>query len=391
MDKNKITKTGKSEIAMAVYMVLFTALKPITTAFSQYSTLILALSVAIILLFVLFNSRTLSLKTSFVTIIFFIFGLLLIDVLFRSNSSQGELLYNFFIYGFVPLFLLSKIEDIRIFTHSYALMAVVIGLVYLIDPLNSYKWSSNYMTFGFSSMLPAVLGCLIMIHMFNKRYFWVFMVLFLFASLIFANKGVFLSEIIMIATSYILFTKNFVKRLAMILALLVATFYIYPILSAVLDFAIEVADAFSIDSYALDTFSIVLKSLDSNSVYDSRLDIWKIAMELFSEKSFLGYGSGFFNSNYNGYTHNIFLDIMVAYGSVGLTAFLILIVSSINKIRKMQDRNLFVFAVLLLMSWILPLQVSLYFWSTMSFWLYWGICFFKFPSAEKSDLTDKRN
>lgn len=388
MDKNKTKKIGNCERTLATYMVLFAALKPITTSLPQYSTLILAACAIMLVLFVLFSSKTLSFSMGFVSIVFCVFMFLLADVLFRPNSSQSELLYNFLIYGVLPLFLLSKVEDVKQLAYAYAWLTVIVGIVYLVDPLNSYKWSSNYMTFGFSAMLPAVCGCLIMIHMFEKKKFWCPMLIFALASLIFANKGVFLSEIAMIATAYILFTKNSTKRFLIIVALLIAVFYIYPILSAILDFAAGIADSLSIDSYALDTFSVILKNTNSNSVYDSRLDIWKIAFDLFSENPFLGHGAGFFDSHYNGYTHNVFLDVMVAYGSVGLVFLGIIIVASVSKIRKMSDRHLSVFAALLFMSWLFPLQVSSYFWSTLTFWLYWGICFFDFKHTEKNVLSD---
>ena len=69
----------------------------------------------------------------------------------------------------------------------------------------------------------------------------------------------------------------------------------------------------------LNKFSELIFNLDSNP----RIKIWKSALKYIFEKPLLGWGSGSFpflyfkdTGNWNGHTHNLFLDLAVSYGLI---------------------------------------------------------------------------
>jgi len=91
---------------------------------------------------------------------------------------------------------------------------------------------------------------------------------------------------------------------------------------------------------------------------NSRTLIWENYIELFSEKSLIGYGVGssqnvFFDVNgIELATHNLFISHLVNGGFVGLTLFLVIIFEVIRKTFKLND-NEFKFWILVLFCWFL--------------------------------------
>ena len=135
---------------------------------------------------------------------------------------------------------------------------------------------------------------------------------------------------------------------------------------------ISLAEAVGIYSYALKTIQIML-TRDSNYIFSSRTDIWNVAAEWISRKTFFGYGVGAFEVKNNVYTHNVFLDIAVPFGITGLVVFVIVLFHSIYKMLHNPCRSYRLFQGLCLGCWLIPMQFSLTMWNVSMFWVYWSL------------------
>lgn len=92
-----------------------------------------------------------------------------------------------------------------------------------------------------------------------------------------------------------------------------------------------------------------------------RQQMYLKAIDLIKERPILGYGIGGFekNSNFGGYPHNMFLEIMVSFGFVGLIVFLILFFFFLKKgLIILYNNQLNSFLVYLILYKIIGLQFS---------------------------------
>ena len=102
------------------------------------------------------------------------------------------------------------------------------------------------------------------------------------------------------------------------------------------EWLIELIRNLNLQTYSLRTFLNMLES-NGDKVYHARTDIWKNAIQLFDEKTIIGNGVGYFESTFNVYTHNFFLDIAVSSGIIGIIIMLTVLIVSIKKVIKIQD------------------------------------------------------
>ena len=86
---------------------------------------------------------------------------------------------------------------------------------------------------------------------------------------------------------------------------------------------------------------------DISSLTAGRTDWWKAAFEAFKQKPILGYGGSQFASkwiNFNIYglgavMHNLYLEILIQYGIVGLTVFLLIIIRILADLKNLLKLN----------------------------------------------------
>ena len=133
----------------------------------------------------------------------------------------------------------------------------------------------------------------------------------------------------------------------------------------------------------------------SNNVYYVRTDLWQDAIQLFLNKPILGNGIGYFESNFNGYTHNFFLDIAVSSGIIGLIMIITALIYSIKKIIKTKEEYKRYFLIILFVISFIPMMFSLTYWTVMTFWLYFAIIFCskeenKYVDGEKNESINRK-
>ena len=372
------SKIFNSEIVFVLYLFVFTAIKPILLS-SGNSLKILFIVTVLILLASLSNS-TIDKGNfiRFVGIVVIILSILGFDMVFRPNSIQSTIPYTFLVYGIIPLFLMINIQDFKAVLKYYCIFSICVGCMYLKDPFVSYKWSSDYMQFGFLIMLPAFAGAIIAVYIFKKRICCIFIGIFGIELLLFGNKGAFLTAAILYLTMYFVTTEKNErsKKLIFLMVLVVVVTINMESIFRLFTKLLGIADIYS---YSLTTFNMFLFRSNSE-VTSARINIWINAWNTFLKSPIWGHGTVYLegiNRSVSGYAHNIVLDIMVSYGILGLIVFIYVINISFKDIVKTIDEFFRNSLILFIVISIVPLMFSLTFWKSSEFWVLIGLVIYR--------------
>ena len=113
-------------------------------------------------------------------------------------------------------------------------------------------------------------------------------------------------------------------------------------------------------------------------VFQARYDVWAEAEHMIDTKPEFGWGVGWFEMfSQQPYPHNFILQIMVEYGWAGLIVFLFISLISLRNMAKFRNSEKTIFAITILILWIAPLAVSVTYWRSMYFWVFFALCFMK--------------
>ena len=363
------------EFIAAFYVTMFSILSPLThTAADGTSTVILTLALAIcfVMSFIVKKSANVS-YMPLVKILAVVGGLFLFDAAFRSNDDISKYIYYFMIYGGFTLFFVNYIADYEKFTKCYIVLTLISGVVMAKDPFQGYIWSNSYMEYGLNTMLPAFAATVLLVFHYKKILAVIPMLAILILLAMCANKGAILTAIVLIIVevSYIKSNNIISKKTLICLSVIGTAVYIGCL--EIFNMLISIADKLGIESYSLNTISIMLANTSSNSVYDSRLDIWNEALHYFYDSPVWGNGIGFFSSHSEGYEHNIILEILNAWGLIGIAFFFVMLQKAFSNYKLTTDLNKKALLCVLFIVAFVPLMSSLTFWASQSFWLFWGL------------------
>lgn len=368
-----------SELLFALYYFAFYLVRPLAVAVPALSTYFLMGSTfLIVLVYLCINLHDFEriYVSRLLVMVVFVYALFFVDACFRPSSYIFSYAYQFMIYGLIPLFLLLKISDYGKLLRYWSSLAILVGILFSGDPFNGYAWTENYMAFGFGVAIPAFAGSVLLAMYFHKRWAVVFEVLFFLEVVVFANKSSTLIAGFIFIAGYVYFSdKGKINKLRLTLVVFGVT-VVYLLRTQIINTALSFAQILNANSYALKTFEQIINGTGS-SIYQKRLDIWEKAWTMIWEHPIFGNGIGAFESQSEGYVHNVCLDIWTFGGIVGLLVFLALLVASIVLLFRSKDQNKRVFDLTMLILWIVPMQFSLTLWSVIAFWVYFGSIYIK--------------
>ena len=368
----KIRKNALIELIAAFYINSFVLLKPILTRYSNISIYLLMIEVFLLLVIYIINSDfKLNVANTEKMFIFFVLvsGVFLLDFVFRKNSLTFNYYHYFLIYGALTSVFFINVKNFEKLLRYWTIFAIIGGCIYILDPLYSYRVSGGYMEFG-SAVLPAFVASIIACFYYKIKYILPITAVFLLEIVIYGNKGATFSAIGAIIFFTIYLTKNksgHLKRICLLLfSIIIAFFLKYQILKIL----IKIANYIGIRSYALigleESISLGGK-LDSYSV---RNGIWgNIILEL-KHNLFFGMGIGGFEKIYGNYAHNFVLDILITHGILLSIIILVIIFIFIRNTINFKNKDLFIFAMSILLLWSLPMLFSFTYWTVSSFWIF---------------------
>lgn len=353
------------EFIFIFYIFGFAMLRPVLFLLKPYSSVIIAAFVTFTIIASLSNSHV-RLKRSF--IMWLIISAFFELILFVSPAESAKLyMKNYFMYGIVSLFLLINVSDYKLILDWIVKFSCINGALLVLDPFFNYQFNGGYMQYGFNLLMFSFVGLLLGYCYFKKSKFLILIIIELIMISFYGNKGAYLTAMILFLGGMILSGGNIKKIIFSIIACLIMLNW-KTFLALIIDFAKRLG----VSSYSIATMQMILIGKE-NDIYSSRTDIWEIAQNWILQEPVFGYGVGVFEDKANGYAHNIFYDITLSFGFVGLFIFIVVTLHSIYKmfINKFTEYKLLQLCCLI--CWLIPMQFSLTLWNVNLFWVYWGL------------------
>ena len=93
-------------------------------------------------------------------------------------------------------------------------------------------------------------------------------------------------------------------------------------------------------------------------------------------------GIGGFEVIYSNYAHNFFLDILITHGILIGSVIFLVIAAFIIKTFRCKYKEKFIFSLVILLLWILPMIFSFTYWKVIYFWLFLIISIYKISGKE---------
>lgn len=363
--KNKIIT---SEFIFVLYFFGFATLRPIVFIAQSKSAVVIFTFIFVTLLMSLFNNHSYN-RNEFVK--WFVLSAIFESILYFSPKEiQSTYMMNFFMYGVFTLFLLLSVNDYKLVLHWVVRFSCLNGFLLILDPFFDYHLNGTYMSYGLNLLTFSFSGLLIGYYYLKNKRFLLPILIEMAMILFFGNKGAGIAAIVLFLFGMILTGKSLRKLLISMTACVGMLNW-----RSVLILVIECANYLGFSSYALTTFNIILTE-NADRVFSSRTNIWNEANKWIQQNPIFGYGVGRFEIANNGYVHNIFYEITLTFGYLGLVIFVLLLLHSIYKMYRNPHSDYKVFQAICLGCWIIPLQFSLTFWGVSAFWVYWGLYLF---------------
>ncbi len=373
------------EFYFVVYLFLFLFIKLLYKISFLPSTLTLGTCVALVLILFFLNCGN-KLRQGFgVWLIFLVTSAIIFSLSYalHKNSFVGQYAENFALYALIPFLFVWNLSDYRKVILYFCIFSCFGGLFLMLDPFANYFLTADYMQFGFGMLFYSFIGMTLLVFYYRKKWF----VLPLLSELVllfwYANKGAFITAVVLFCVFFMLTSRNsLVKSLFLALLFIAAIFW-----RGVLSELVSMGYSMGVDSYSLTTFQLLLSN-NSQMITGQRTEIWLRAWEWIKEYPVFGSGIGTFEVAEGGYAHNIFIDITVTFGFVGFFIFVLLVIWSFVKLRSCNDSAKKHFALAVFLFWFVAMEVSLTFWSTVGFWIYWEVCFTQRKRKNKGRIVN---
>lgn len=337
-----------NEIIFCLYYFGFVLLKPLLYIFQSYSTVILFAYVLMLMINSFLHFKYNEIKFSNYMFFIFISIVMLLDIGIRPNEYAMINFYNFVIFGAIALFFFSKVNDAKSLLKNYAYISSFVFVLFCWTPFYDYIFFSDYMSFGLDVILPSYFGLYIGRKFFNIKWMYILEIACLAEAILFSNRSVLLS--ILFFWIVIGLTYNTKKSLMRLIIVPIVFYFSTYFLDDIILFLDKILRSIGIASYSLKKFGLMLNNANIETIFSGRLDIWHQAKNMAKQNIFIGNGTGSFQHSYGNYTHNVFYDILVQYGLIGVIIMLFLIFNSSLKIFKFNYYGKLL-GILMLCSW----------------------------------------
>jgi len=214
---NRLRKYITPELIFLVYFWGFVFLRPLIITLPQYSTVILIMFASSLLsISFLFTIRREVIFKNY-TIIMLVLCIFFFDIIFRINSYTLSYLYDYVIYGIIPIHFISQINSFERLVKQFSIFSSVAFIIFASDPLFGYRIFNDYMNYGFLFALPSYMGIHIGRKYLGHKWMFIIEIISLFCLVIFSNRSVLLSLFLFIVTLEIVHVKISPKKIAKII------------------------------------------------------------------------------------------------------------------------------------------------------------------------------
>lgn len=391
LDKKEFKRcTISNELIFVLYFWGFTLIRPVLQLFSEHSTKILFAYVMLILIasfWVVIKNRIIVSKAYLIILV--MIHVLLFDYLFRFNSYVSVYLYEFITYGVMPIHLLSQVRDPKLLLKVFSIVSFVTFVLYFRDPLAQYTIFGDYMSFGFNLALPAYIGMSIGRKYLGFKWMLVFELMCLAEIIIFANRSSLLALLVFLFIKEIVLIDKKGKKIIKV----VGTFFITLIgvlnVPNIIKWLQLIIRSRGYSSYALNQYVHYLHHISLDDLFSGRFYIWENAKNMLSENLVFGHGTGAFQAKHVSYTHNLYYDLLIQYGIIGLVIFCVGCYLSCRKILIHRNIYLKLIGILFFCIWFPKLFFSVYIFRDMGIWCFMAFGFIRFNSTVESKIYER--
>lgn len=366
------TRLVSDELFFSIAFFLTAILKPITVMVSNSTLLLLFAYLVLFSVVIIRNNFKLSFlgKNRALAIILIVCIAFAFDVIFRKNSMTLPLFNDFLRCGIIPFLYLLYVKDYNKLLYTWAIVAICVGVMYCLEPINGYHLTGNYMQFGYGEMLPAFLGALILICFFKYKWIFILAVFFFLELCVFANKGSIVTAIVSTIVIILISKRKADPKIYLVIGVFALIAIVFN--RNILELIYGIAKRLNFNSYSLNTISMMING-QSESILNLRFDIWKDVLELLKGHWVDGIGIGYYMSLRQTYPHNVFLDILLHSGVIWMILFCVLFAKSLFVVKRMHSIDRRNFAISMLLLWFIPMNMSLTLWQCSPFWIYFWI------------------
>ncbi len=321
---------------MTLYIFQFGLLQPIASIIN--SQLPIA-AFTLILAIVMILNNNFKIK-KYVVITFAILSIyFLLNILLFNNNEAIMVFIEFLLKGFSAFLIGSLDIDVEELYDLFMKIAIINFIVLLIYPILGYSDTMNYMRFGYAMVPSTIMFFYAAYNEKKNRLFWKAIALSSFILiLIYGSRGP-LGVLLLFGMLMFLFKKNIsrIKKIIIIISSCIGMYLIkqYNLLIKLLDYFYF---NLGIQTYSLAKYRMMINQGISESS-SGRDKIYMSIWELIKQKTFIGHGVGILQST-SGYTaHNIFLQILVESGILGLVVWFCVWIYCLNKYNKIYKSN----------------------------------------------------
>lgn len=343
----------------------------------------------------------------------------LIDFLFRKNDYTFSTYYIFIRKCYIPYYFFNRTKNIKEMFKYFALFSRVSIIIFLFDAIFNYHFTNNYMTYGFTIMLPAFFS-IYMYHFIQKKETdFLYLIISFLGIFIYSNRTCMLSVICLLIfsskmairelknkreESHDKARKTILYKNGIVILLLIISFSVnYAIMYIEINSEEIVAEfqetiqnmkkhkqktenkgdklsksIMTFNSYSLTKYKEATEG-KKNTILSGRGKIYKKAISIIKNDVFsnplsflFGNGTGYFRSLNDGiYTHNILFDFIIEYGFCGFLFGVILIVCcAIKLFKNYKDKENYMFGIYWIFLAFPRLLLSLYFQEETTIWIF---------------------
>ena len=370
-----------NELLFILYFWRLVILKPITTTYVPYGMLIVLVYTFLLVaisVFINYDNRFFIIKVEPIgCLLVVIYCVFFLDYIFRPNPHVVDYMYELLLYGVLPAYFLLKIRDFDRLIRIFWVSSVLLFGLYFIDPINGFRFFDNYMTFGFQLAFPAFMGIDIGRSYYKKKWVIIIEILCLIELFVFANRSCILSVIVyFILKDFFISKYDFeankwktIRRILLAMAAIVVAINWENIIL----FLYNIIEQKGISSYSFSQYVYYIEhdSFMTASTTGGRSGIWDQAIEMFKMSPVIGNGSGSFIEKYEYYTHNIFTDLLVQYGIIGLIYIGYYIIKAVARLFTKTDSEEFkIILVAMFCLWFPKLFFSTNMFNDMGLWCF---------------------
>lgn len=388
LTKEKIDNINSMLIILTLYIGILTY--PLTNITGNSTALWLAIGA--VLFISIYINKSINLKFIYIVlffVIFFIINYLSVDY----KYLVAEEFLNFFRSGILMLYLSSQVVDYKSLIkwwYKISILSFIICNVFL----NYFIKNNLYMDFGIFMTYNFIIFCTYLYKNYNEKVILnlVLVTICFLEIIIFANRS---SMLICIFTIIYYEIINFNKKNAHIkilkLSILaLSSIFVFININEILKKLINSLNNMGIYSYSL---TKIILSLQNGFVAESsgRDDILHITMNIVKNSHYMPNGVRYLDYITNGgylYTHNIFTDILITFGIVGLVLFLLFIIYITYKkyIYSKYNEDFKYISSIIYIYLATRLTFSSTFWKESLFWMLIGIVIFYKGNFKRMDI-----